>query len=881
MNINDIRSATVVSLIFSMLLCCLPVTASSQRADSSIFAKPINLEASVKSERVPRSEQKGDTLIFNAAAYQVAENADSERLLSKMPGISVTDSGVETGGKEVRRILLDGQEFFGSDVLTALRNVPADMVKQIEVINRLSDEAQLTGVDDGNSYKAINIITKRKKGTGLTTGRLYGSYGISDSDSHRHNYIAGGNMTRFSDKNTISLIGMSNNINKFNFTSSDIISGVTGLDAGGNKSFNIKALSGMSDVHALGFNYTSNNCNFTYFFNDISNTNHPTSNKVSLTSQEGRDLITHYENHDRAHNMTHKFNGKFTLSPAKNHTFVITPSITFEDLYNNRNNYSLYRYSYADPSMEDSFVRKQRNISNNDRWTIRASTDLTYRYRFSSKRRRTLSAYARYYIYRHSALDSSWEYRWNKPEADTTDFTTTNYQYIQRKDRVSLQQQGTGKITFTEPITKRSLISAEYTFYTINTQEDNLIFPFTDGAYATEPKTRSSAVSTTNFHHNRLGLRYNYGFKKISITASATYQNTIFDAISRLPAEGTNRKTYHHPIYVLIANLPFNKSNTLRIEAKSRTQNPSNYMIQDIVDRSSSSNVRAGNPDIAPAYLHTADINYINNNKKAGTTFSLSVNYTGSANYFCDSLVINQPGYVVDIDENGKEIKLGAGDQFVKPINLSGYHKLMVKSSFAMPLDFLRCNFRLGAQASVQRLPGMINGEYVPINRNWFQLSGRLDSNISKKIDFSVSYQARYVMNEYTGKKKVGNDYVAHKVENNYIFHRLGADLKIVFLKNFTFTGAFVYKKNASTAGLYDENFYLCDLFLGHRFLKSRRLEVSVGVNDLLNNNVRSYWHSVSASGRTDGINLGLGRYFSAQVIWHFRAGTKPKNIVK
>ena len=151
MNINDIRSTLVVSLIFSMLLCCLPVSARPNQADSSIFAKPINLEASVKSERVPRSEQKGDTLIFNAAAYQVAENADSERLLSKMPGISITESGVETGGKEVRRILIDGQEFFGNDVLAALRNVPADMVKQIEVINRLSDEAQLTGVDDGDS----------------------------------------------------------------------------------------------------------------------------------------------------------------------------------------------------------------------------------------------------------------------------------------------------------------------------------------------------------------------------------------------------------------------------------------------------------------------------------------------------------------------------------------------------------------------------------------------------------------------------------------------------------------------------------------------------------------------------------------------------------
>ena len=198
-----------------------------------------------------------------------------------------------------------------------------------------------------------------------------------------------------------------------------------------------------------------------------------------------------------------------------------------------------------------------------------------------------------------------------------------------------------------------------------------------------------------------------------------------------------------------------------------------------------------------------------------------------------------------------------------------------------MPLDFLRCNFRFGAQASIQRLPGMINGDYIPINRNWFQLSGRLDSNISKNIDFTVSYQARYAMNEYTGKKKVGNEYVVNKVENNYMFHRFGAEIKWIFLKNFTFTGAFVYKKNESIIGLYDENFYLCDLFLGHRFLKSRRLEVSAGVNDLLNNNARSYWHSVSASGRTDGMNIGLGRYFSAQIIWHFRAGTKPKKIVK
>ena len=874
LKVNGICSLAVVMLI----QCLTAYGLHAHPQDSSIFSKPLQIEATVKTERVARSEQKGDTLIFNAAAYQVAENADSERLIAKMPGISVSDSGVDANGKEVARILLDGQEFFGNDVLTALRNVPADMVKQIEVINRLSDEAQLTGVDDGEGYTALNIVTKRKKGAGLTTGRVYGSYGLSDNQDHRHNYIAGGNVSHFTDKRSISVIGMSNNISKFNFTNSDILSGSTGLDAGGGSSFKVKALSGISNVHSLGVNYTSKTCNLTYFFNDISNINRPVSDKHTLTSVEDRLLWTHVENNYEAHNMTHKLNGKITLSPSKKHSFVIRPNITFEDLYNGRNQYSLYRYTFTDA--EDKFVRKQINMGDNDRWSLRAGTDVTYRYRFD-KRKRTLSVSGRYSLYRYSALDKSWEYRWNKTDADTTDYTATNYQYIQDRNRLTLQHQVNGKLAFTEPLTRRSLLSAEYVFNMTDTKGENLVFPFDDGAYAEQPTTRTSAINRSRFYHNRAGLRYNYGFKKLSVTAIATYQHTLFDGSTVLPAVGHTRRHYHHPLYSIVANLPFNKSNRLRIEARGRTQNPTNTMLQDVVDRSSTSNVRSGNPDIDPAYLHTADIQYVNTDRKAGTTFSVSVSYTGSENYFCDSLVINNPGFVVDIDDDGNEIKLKEGDQFVKPVNLGGYRKMMFKAFFAVPVDFLRCNFNVGAQASLQRLPGMINEDYVPINRNWFQLAGRLDSNISKEIDFTVSYQARYTMNEYSGKVRKDGEYIAHKVENNFISHRVLAQLRWIFLKDYTFSGAFLYKKLKSTQGLYDEDFYLCDLFIGRRFLKNRRLEVSVGVNDLLNNNVRSYWHTINASGRTDGENIGLGRYFSLQCIWHFREGTKPKKIIK
>jgi len=874
MNVNDIRS-----LAFSMLFSCIFTGAAAQSADSSIFSKPLKIEATVKTERAPRSEQKGDTLIFNAAAYQVIENADSERLISKMPGIAVSDSGIEANGKEVQRILLDGQEFFGSDVITALRNVPADMVKQIEVINRLSDSAQLTGVDDGDGHLAINIVTKRKKGSGLTTGRIYGSYGLSDMDDHRHNYIAGGNATHFTDKRTISVIGMSNNISKFNFTSSDILSGSTGLDAGGGNSFKVKALSGISDIHSLGVNYTDKKCNFNYFFNHISNENNPVSDKVSKTSVEGREQHLYNENDYHARNMTHRLSGKITLSPSNRHSFIIRPNLSFEDMLNKRDLYGRYSYVYTDPEQADKFLRHQRNINNNDRYTIRAGTSVNYRYRFN-KRRRSLSVFGQYSYYQYMADDRSREYRWSAYDSDYTDTTTCSSRTIQRRDRRTRSHTAAAKLTFTEPLTRRSLLSGEYTFTLNDATGENLLMPFIDGAYADEPKVKGSARNRSIFYHNRLGVRYNYTFKKISVAASATYQNTIFEGDVQLPAVGSTRRIFHHPLYNVTANIPFNKSNRLRIEARGKTQNPSNSLLQNIVDRSSTSNVRAGNPDLVPAYLHSAEIRYINTNKKAGTTFSLSATYTGSENYFCDSLVINNPDFIVMTEENGKSIRLGEGNQFVKPINIGGYRKISFKSSFAMPVDFLRCNFNIGVQASIQRLPGMINEDYVPVNRNWFQLNGRLDSNISRNIDFTLSYSARYTMNEYSGKIKKGGAYVPYKEENNYITHNAKAQFKCIFLRDFTFSGAFVFKNFKSLKGRYDDYFYLCDLFIGKRFLKSKRLEVSVGVNDLLNNNVRSFWHSVSASGRTDGQNIGIGRYFSIQAIWHFRAGTKPKKII-
>ena len=852
-------------------------TLYSQEKESqkSIFSEPIKLDASVRTERATRSEQKGDTLIYNAAAYQVIENADSERLVSKMPGIIISDSGIEANGKDVKHILLDGQEFFGNDVITALRNVPADMVKQIEIINRLSDTARETGIDDGEGHTAINIVTKRKKGNAMYSGRVYGSGGIEDNANSANKpqgrYIAGGNITKFGEKNTISLIGMSNNISKFNFSTADIVSGTTSLDASRNRTFKVKSLSGISNVHSVGANYTSKQVNLTYFFSDISNFNAPFSHKFTQTSTEGKELSTQSNSDYNAHNSTHQLNGKITLKPAKRHTITIRPNFSYENLANNRNMFSLYDYTYSDGTAD--FQRKQRNDTDNNRFILKAGANLSYVYRFK-KRRRSLSLNGGYNLNWQKGADRSWEYRWKAFDADTSDIANANSINIQNRYRHSIQHVGSAKVTYTEPLGKRSTLSGEYNLTINNTNGENLVFPFDTktGQYSETAKERVSAINSSTYLSHIVRLRYNYIIKKSSITAAVAYLNTRYNGSAVLPYSSQTHKTFHHPVYTLIVNLPINKSNVFRLEANGRTINPSNSSLQDIVDRSSTSNVKAGNPNLQPAYTHKAELSYIHTNKKAGTTLSVTGSYTGSPNYFCDSLVINNPDFVVMTDENGKPTTLGKDNQYTKRINMGGYHKADYKVSFGVPLDFIRCNFNISTQGSIQRIPGMINDEKVPISRNWYQLAGRLDSNISKKIDFTIRYHFRYTQNDYNG--KFGS------VQNNFFTHRASAQLRWILPADFTFTGGFVFDQDVSTIGLYKDNVYLCDLFLGKRFLKSKRLEFNIGVNDLLNSSLKSYWHSISATGRSDGYNIGIGRYFSLQCIWHFRAGTKPKTAL-
>jgi hypothetical protein len=170
--------------------------------------------------KIPPVQQKGDTVEYNASQFKVNPDATAEDMVKKLPGVTVDRQGTVTAqGEQVRKVTIDGRDFFGDDATAALRNLPAEIIDKIQVFDRLSDQAQFTGFDDGNTLKALNIVTKANMRNGQF-GRIYAGYGTDDR------YSAGGNVSFFKDDRRISVVGNFNNINQQNFASQDLL-GVT------------------------------------------------------------------------------------------------------------------------------------------------------------------------------------------------------------------------------------------------------------------------------------------------------------------------------------------------------------------------------------------------------------------------------------------------------------------------------------------------------------------------------------------------------------------------------------------------------------------------------------------------------------------------------
>lgn len=186
-------------------------------------AKPIEVgEISVKGEYVPMAF-KGDTTVYKAAAFQIKPGAMTEELLKKLPGVEVDRAGnIKAMGEDVRKVMVNGKEFFGNDPKVATKNVPADAVDKVQIYDRTSEESMFTGINDGSRDKTINLQLKEDQKNGLF-GNVTGGGGTNNQ------WMGNGRAYHFSDKVQLAALGMANNINQFGFSFDDYMNFSGGL----------------------------------------------------------------------------------------------------------------------------------------------------------------------------------------------------------------------------------------------------------------------------------------------------------------------------------------------------------------------------------------------------------------------------------------------------------------------------------------------------------------------------------------------------------------------------------------------------------------------------------------------------------------------------
>ncbi|MCY7420556.1 MAG: carboxypeptidase-like regulatory domain-containing protein, partial [Chitinophagaceae bacterium] len=419
---------------------------------------------------VSRVSQKADTLQLNANQFKVNPDATIEDLAKKMPGITIENGVVKAQGENVQRVTIDGRELFGEDATAALRNLPAEIVDKIQIFDRLSDQAQFTGVDDGNTTKGLNIVTKANMRNGQF-GRVYAGLGTDGR------YTAGGNSTLLKENRKISFVGNFNNVNQQNFSAQDLLGvtssgtggrggnfraggGAGGRGGGGNfggggntSNFLVGQQNGINKTNAAGINYTDNwgkkmIVTGSYFYNNTNNNTNELVNRQYFL----KGIPSYNQNTlSVSNNTNHRVNLRFEYRIDSANQLIITPAISIQQ---NR----------SDRSVETSFIdaatialkNRTKNINSSDRSGNNLNNSIFYRHSFK-KRGRTFSI----------NLNTSSNTRSGEVYTNLFDTTFRASSYYDSTSRRFTDQSNNGynlstNLIYTEPVSKNTQLQFSY-----------------------------------------------------------------------------------------------------------------------------------------------------------------------------------------------------------------------------------------------------------------------------------------------------------------------------------------------------------------------------------------------------------------------------------
>jgi len=798
-----------------------------------------------------RAEQNGDTTTFRADAFKVNPDATTEDLITKMPGVTSDNSGVKVHGESVAQVYVDGKPFFGTDPTLSVRNLPAEIVDQVQVYDQLSDQALFTGFDDGNSQKTMNIITRKDKRRG-EFGKVFGGYGTDGK------YNVGGAFNSFEGDRRISIIESSNNINAQNFSSQDVL-GVSGGSLGNN--FLTGQQPGITTTHSAGINYSDQwgpkiKITASYFFNYTDN--QTTTDKVrnyTFSTENGTPDSTQqalYKESDnsQAKNFNNRLNVRFEYTIDSSNSLVITPTLSLQ------NNYAVTGQVDSSFNLNNLLLSNANNNStvNNTGYTF--SNNIVFRHKLH-KKGRTVSINLGTSL-NEKAGDGTYNTITASVDSDLI-YPATPIRLNQLYNSYNNGQTISSNIAYTEPLGKTSQLLFNYnpsiTYSKANTETDT----FNNITGQTQFDNELSNKYQSTYFTQKGGLSYRYASKdkKLNLMIGANIQYAVLDGNQTYPSDTTITKYFTDVLPIALINYKFANGKNLRILYRTNISPPSITQLQNVINVSNPLQLSTGNKNLRQDYEQTLTLRYGLTRKKTAHNFfiygyaNFINNYIGNATYTTktDSVLTNG-------------IILRSGAQLSAPINLNYYSNNKVYVTYGLPFDIIKSNLNLTAGLNYTHTPGQVN--YVEdFSNDVVPTAGVvISSNVSANLDFTLSYTGNYnfVKNSLQG-----------MANNNYYNHTAAFKINWIFLKgiviNSNISNAYYTTLSSSTGNI---NYYLWTSYIGYKFMKNRALEARITVFDMLNQN-KSVSRIIAANYVENDITNILRQYAMFQLTYTLR----------
>nr|WP_199156494.1 outer membrane beta-barrel protein [Pedobacter sp. ASV2] len=792
-------------------------------------------EVTISAERPPVIVRK-DTIEFNAESFKTLPSAVVEDLLKKLPGVQIAaDGSIMVNGKTVSKILVDGKEFFGGDQQIATKNLPANIIDKIQVVDDKQAKRRDPDLAAADIPQVINLKLKKaiKKGA---FGKLYAGGGLKEL------YQAGGIMNFFRDTTQVSILAYANNINQPGFSPNDVRqiggfgrSGVNSMmiNSGGYFEFNGinfgGSYNGVQTSSGGGFNFNTLTkkgikINTQYFFGRSDNL----LEKLTNTNQTlGTDrLITNANENTSALTLKHNIGGKIDWQIDSLTQLTIEPSIVLNSNNSVSTNYATNANASGD-LINTLNILNDRNASTNKYQLV---SDLSKDFK---KTGRTFNA----------GFNVS-----TTPNA-MKNYNRSNGIYYLTPSTSEIDQLRNNQIdnfrsylyaNYTEPIGKKFSLKADVNGSLIN--NENALNTFYKNPakqlYDIVIPSLTQSVKQEGFKTNtNISLIYKIT-KDFSLQPGLVYNYISLNNSFSNSANIDQRYNFIWPTFQL-------RYKIFRFTYSARFAEPDVSYLQPVADNTNALYIRNGNPDLLPARTQNFSMNMYKYDPKS----LINYNLYGYGN-FTKNGVINTT-------------TISNGVQTVNPINASGIYSFNGGANISKDFKRDKNTLKLGVGfwMNFNHSPVIVNN--IKSNANVFYIgpNGSARLNLNDIVEINQSYSVNFNRSKYQ------DSFYTNLSYNTY---QSSSELVIRYPKKLVFETNYATTINNQNINGYNNNIKLWNAALTYLLMKNDRLQLKLAVNDILQSNVKRYVQ-ITGNSVIDTQSNSLGRYGMLTVTYNIQ----------